>query len=854
MNKKRYIAFIVLLTILCTTLMPTLNVFAHNIPRNGYTNNIEDIRGDYPELYDKLKELQKTYPNWNFKIYNTGWNWDKFIDFQEENPSRSLVEAYGGRTRGQSWIDQDYKDRPFDTDMHKKRWLKASRAAIEYFVDPRTYLNSNDIFALYSKAFQDNIPDAQLLKGVKELLKGSRFESEAETVVKICKEQNVDAIDIAARLKQENGPEMNPLNIGMSGNGTSSVIQAGINYARNRGWNNFETGLRGGVQEIVASYIKAGQITKHSQKFNYVSQKGYNQYMQNIEAPMSEGLIQRRAFTKIDPELKKYNYTFVIPIFSKMPQKEVRSPEYIESQKVTKLNPGEKKVEVTESMGIRLRTEPNILNSSIAGRTVKKGTILILEEKITEYQGMNKGFIWYRARMLNGDKYYIAVGPAGTSERWVKVLEEKSKDTKEPGKTIAEPKEIGNKSVKYTERKYHGNVYAKITVDQGSTLNFRNLPDTKMGLILTSCSPGKQIRVISKVTLEKPDGLNWYKVEVDGKESFCARGSESDPFFRFTTSNVIFEDEYKAVPEKPKKPEPKPENKPTPAKPEEPKKPENNIIEPDKNKINKEIPKGKFVKPVKIKVTADLGLNVRNKPGVQNSNIIAQLIPGAEVEIIESVGSADNKDLWFKINDSREKYISKGKIGDESYFDILDKIEFVKEEKPVVTKEPAKEITPVIPKEPEEKPASEKPKDALGNSEVIKKLEYKGEKKLSVIYNAKIEDIKALGDIKVTRKNGQTVNKENLVITDIATGNKIYINGEEYTIIRKGDINGDGLIDEKDALDVFKMRIGNEYSTLQKAAARLSVTEEYQDTINSNINIQNTKEFKILLNKILNNK
>lgn len=45
--------------------------------------------------------------------------------------------------------------------------------------------------------------------------------------------------------------------------------------------------------------------------------------------------------------------------------------------------------------------------------------------------------------------------------------------------------------------------------------------------------------------------------------------------------------------------------------------------------------------------------------------------------------------------------------------------------------------------------------------------------------------------------------------------------------------------------------MGYKYSTLQKAAARLSVEEDYEDTINSNINIQNTKEFKILLNKIL---
>lgn len=854
MNKKRYISLIILLTILCTTLMPALNVFAHNIGNREYTKNIEDIKVDYPDLYKKLKDLKTKYPNWNFKIFNTGWNWDNFIDFQEENPKRSLIESYGGKRRGNAWIDQNYKNRPFDTNVEAKRWLKASREAIEYFVDPRTYLNKEDIFALYSQSYQDNIPDDQMLKGVKELLKNTRFASEAKTVVRICKEQNIDAIDMSARLKQENGPMQNPLNFGMSGNGTQNVIAAGLEYAEKNGWVNFETGFRGGVQKIKKGYFDSGQITKHSQKFNYVNENKTRQYMQNVEAPMSEGAMQKNAFSKIDPELKRFNYTFVIPIFSKMPDKQSQSPDYLESKKVEKLKPGEKRVEIIENSGIRTRTEPNTLSSSLGGRTLPKGTILILEEEVKNHNNMNKTFIWYKARLLNGTSCYIAIGFRNTSERWVKILEEKPAEANKP---IQEPKEQKTEEIKFKERKYHGKVNAKVTVDKGISLKFRNLPDTKKGLVLLKCVTGKEIRVISKVTLDKPNGNNWYRVEVDGREAFCARGEESDPYFTFTSKNILFEDEYIAKKEEPKKPE-----KPAP-KPVEPKTPEKPVVKPTEKpetkpaeniKINEEIKKGKFKKPVKIKVIADLGLNVRNKPGVKNTEIVAQLIRGSEVEIIESMGTIDNKDLWFKINDEREKYISKGKIGDESYFDILEKIEYVTEEKPVTPKKPENKPVEKPKEKPETKPApkpTEKTKDALGNSEKFKKLEYKGEKKLSVIYNAKIEDVKALGDVKVLRKNGQNVNKENLTITDIATGNKIYIDGVEYTIIRKGDINGDGLIDEKDALEVFRMRMGYKYSTLKKAAARLSVEEDYEDTINSNINIQNTKEFKILLNKIL---
>lgn len=874
-NRKRKIAIITLLMVVSSILFPSLNIFAHNIPRRKFSTNIEDIKSDVPSLYRDLKALKRKYPNWNFQLFNTGWDWNSFINVQTENPTRSLVESWNFKRRGKAWVDLNYANKSYDTYKEKGRWKKASRSAVEYFVDPRTYLNETDIFALLNTdpKYDRKLSVNEEKKIVSKILKGTKFEPHVNLIVKVIMEENASSAEIAGSLKQENGPWVNPLNIGTSGNGTKNVIEAGLNYAKKNGWTNFEKGLRGGIRNVARGYENSGQTTKHSKKFNYINDQTWNQYMQNIEAPMQEGISKRNGILANDPTLKKYQYYFLIPIFNNMPKEESKSPDLLGTSGKAKLNPGEIKAEVSVAEGIKFRSEPNLKYSTVKG-VLNRGTIIILEEEIKNVANMDKKYIWYRFRNLEGKKAYIAIGPKNKSESWIKILETRKKETKtEPIK----PKEDKKVDIKYTEKKYHKNENATVNVEKGYTLRFRNLPNTKYGVILSELPRGKKIKVISKVNLEKPDGYLWYKVIVDGQTGFLSMGqSEKDEYIKFA-EKPVFEEEYQKILEKKKAEEEAKRKAKEEAerkaieeaerrkKEEEEKKKkteEEKAAELARQAKNIEIKKGKFKKAVEVEIVTPYGLYIRDNAKF-DGRIVKALLKTEKIKISESLGIIPNdkgeKYLWFKVDSEDEMYISKGILADSEYFKILDQIEYEddKKENSENKENPEKpqENTKEEIKEEEniETPEVEKTRDILGNNKDVFKSEYKGNKYISVIYNINLDEIKKLGNFEILNRNNLKIaDSKNLSEEDLATGNILKLNGEKYKIIRKGDINGDGIIDIRDANEIMNARYGEKLSTIEKAAARLNMEESYEQTISSPVNIQNTRSFKILLKEVLN--
>lgn len=896
--KKRNIKILAiasLFILIFTYLVPAVNVYAHNIPIRQFSTKLEEIKNDYPTFYQSLIELKRKHPNWNFQLYNTNWDWDRFINFQTSHLSRSLIESNNLTRRGRAWVDPNYIDRSFDTNTESGRWKKASRAAVEYFVDPRTYLNEQDIFALLntSEEYAPKLDIESQKRNVRAVLAGTKFANYVDTVVKVCMEENISSAYIATLLKQENGPEVNPLNVGMSGNGTGNVLENGLNYARNNGWTDFEKGLRGGVKLVSRGYGASGQSTKHSMKFNYVTDTPSMQYMQNIEAPMHEAWSLKRTYEQSDPYLNKVTYNFLIPVFNNMPQSSSKSPDVLESEKVAVLNPGESRAEVLPNIGLRYRTEPTTRYNNAKG-TFGKGTIIILEEEIKDYPNLDKTYTWFRVRTLEGRKYYIAAGFANSPERWINILEtRKIEETKPKEEPKIDPVEEKTPEVKYTERIYHGKIRAKISVGEANVLRFRNMPSTKYSIIYSELPRDKEILVLSKVTPENPEGELWYKVEVNGKVGFVSKGQPGNElYFEFLDKDFMFEDEYikykkekeqkeleakKAKEEQEAREKAEIERKEKERAEEEARKKqeeEKRQKELEKANLGKnfEIKKGKFKQAVDAEVTINQGLHLRNKPTLSGSKIVKTLSKGERIKISESMGIIDEsgiKYLWFKL-DGKEEYISKGELNDIEYFKFLSDFEIIDEtnnentektKEDVKSTEDKKEETPNENKEdkiPEEnqKPKIELERDVLGNNKKTYVSEYNGRTYLSLIYNITKEDLKnnlkENAKFEIKDKNGMVIaNNSNYKIEDLATGNIIVIDGKECIIIKKGDINGDGLIDFTDAKIIMNIRKGKEASTIEKMAARLSVEEEYKESISSPINIQTTRDFKILLKEIL---
>ena len=120
----------------------------------GAEDEFEKSIAAFPESYKPyLRELHEKYPEWVFEPFETKLDWKTVID--NEYGIKNLVEHSAAndnlksRAPGHYDADKDkfiYKDGGFVT---------ANRLAVEYFMDPRNFLNEEGIFQFEQLAFSD---------------------------------------------------------------------------------------------------------------------------------------------------------------------------------------------------------------------------------------------------------------------------------------------------------------------------------------------------------------------------------------------------------------------------------------------------------------------------------------------------------------------------------------------------------------------------------------------------------------------------------------------------------------------------------------------------------------------------
>ena len=110
----------------------------------------------FPESYaSSLKALLSVHPNWRFRAFYTGLKWeDCFLhddDYSLDTEmllSRNLIEYgsmpsswYGSEVKGAfNWAGNHY------TVLSAPNWVQASEEAIRYMMDPRNWMNEEQIF------------------------------------------------------------------------------------------------------------------------------------------------------------------------------------------------------------------------------------------------------------------------------------------------------------------------------------------------------------------------------------------------------------------------------------------------------------------------------------------------------------------------------------------------------------------------------------------------------------------------------------------------------------------------------------------------------------------------------------
>lgn len=309
-----------------------------------------------PEEYKSyIENILKYYPNWKFVFYDTKLDWNSLFGTDQQGyVGRSLIPAsdpisyrstapgcYDSRTG--TYIMQDAGG-----------WYQANTQTIAYYMDPRNFLNINDVFMFESLSYDK---ETQTLEGVKKIISGSFMDgvkitdtngksiTYADAYIKAAESTNVSPYHLASRTIQEVGKKGSGSTSGTySGyegyynfyniNATqgSNPIANGLKYATGTTssddnkkkymlpWDSQYKAIVGGAIWIGNGYINSiyKQNTMYFQKFNTSGGNAAHQYMGNIKAPYYEAKTIKQAYSAMG--ILNSSFTFIIPVYKNMPK------------------------------------------------------------------------------------------------------------------------------------------------------------------------------------------------------------------------------------------------------------------------------------------------------------------------------------------------------------------------------------------------------------------------------------------------------------------------------------------------------------------------------------------------------
>ena len=310
----------------------------------------------FPEEYlTGLCALKLAHPTWEFEVLDVtgisrqkGKNYDFSYVVEEEwqVAGRSLVSArkeYGAYVEAGS-------------DLYDSGFYRANREAVAYFLDARNFLSEEGVFQFLVLTGGEDVPPSEvekLLEGCAALTVGKDLPGGLSGfLIQLGKEYDINPLQLATRLRQEQGSEgnalltgsvgsflggedrhldgfYNPFNLSASGKGEGQIYRSGAEYASSRGWDTLEKGLRGGAEKLAQEYVGKFQNTLYLQKWNVDarsegpggSRNFWAQYMQNIGAAKTEADFLAKSLKATSAPLH-----FLIPVYENMPSQACPDP------------------------------------------------------------------------------------------------------------------------------------------------------------------------------------------------------------------------------------------------------------------------------------------------------------------------------------------------------------------------------------------------------------------------------------------------------------------------------------------------------------------------------------------------
>ncbi len=328
----------------------------------------------FPESYiEPLCNLHDIHPNWTFTVHDITalsggtYTWDYVIGQETADTTNNLIDSY--------YSEEGYRLNS-STTADTGTSYPASVETVKFFMDPRNFLNEDNIFQ-FTTFFYEDYMTAEATDAV---FKGTfmhntvipdegNTQTYAEYLVQIGKEKNLSPFFLAARLKLEQGATGNLLtkgavgtqlwtwysngytgyddngnyimapasgytqeellkydgyynffNINAGGTGKFSVFLNGAKEAYEGGWNTRKKAIAGGADTINQKYVSDGQTSPYYLKYNVhpsSSRNFWGQYMQDVTGAWNDGRSIRTAMEIAD--ILDVDHSFQIPVFSGMP-------------------------------------------------------------------------------------------------------------------------------------------------------------------------------------------------------------------------------------------------------------------------------------------------------------------------------------------------------------------------------------------------------------------------------------------------------------------------------------------------------------------------------------------------------
>ncbi len=322
----------------------------------GYIRNAEYIRivtynpdatfeeklKAFPESYrEALRQLKAVYRNWEFIPDPVTITFAQAVALENTDMRKQVSfssQPVSWRSMGQGSYDWN-KNEWITTNGG---WTGASREIVAYYMDPRNFLNTTEIYQFLQQGYDANFHNEA---GVNAIIAGTFMAtnytdpndetyggSYAKVIMEAAKQSGVSPYILASKILQEIGTSVtnmisgtvvgyencyNFFNIGASGADAAQTLKNGLERAKSEEWFTRSAAIIGGAKFLSNNYISKGQDTYYYQDFNvHNPDKIYHQYAQAVHDAVSKGkLLSKSYINNTDLPL-----TFRIPIYTNMPE------------------------------------------------------------------------------------------------------------------------------------------------------------------------------------------------------------------------------------------------------------------------------------------------------------------------------------------------------------------------------------------------------------------------------------------------------------------------------------------------------------------------------------------------------